>query len=346
MEEITVSLGTNLVSANERMTSISLIELYERIVHANSAFTNQIEVLRSIYKMDGNKYTLTKKFLPYFVCAHFEPGVRRLENFTSTTSFVLDIDNIDEDTISMDELRNKLDKDGRIAMMFTSPSGNGLKLLFRLDKPCLDYNVYSSFYKQFASEFAKEHHLEAFVDLKTNDVTRACFLSADPQATLNTTATPINWEDYVNLESVDIFVREAQVSTINLEPTTDCTLPQVGNIEPDQETMTKIRERLELNNKKRLPVAARPIYVPEEVSNILDNLKSSVEETGVELYDTRKIQYGMKLMFKTKQLRAEINLFYGHRGYSVVESPKRGTSLELNSMMAQLVNDYVNGVNA
>ena len=79
---------------------------------------------------------------------------------------------------------------------------------------------------------------------------------------------------------------------------------------------------------------------------LTDNLKSSVEETGVELYDTRKIQYGMKLMFKTKQLRAEINLFYGHRGYSVVESPKRGTSLELNSMMAQLVNDYVNGVNA
>lgn len=192
MEEITVSLGTNLVSANERMTSISLIELYERIAHANSAFTNQIEVLRSIYKMDGNKYTLTKKFLPYFVCAHFEPGVRRLENFISTISFVLDIDNIDEDTITMDELRNKLDKDGRIVMMFTSPSGNGLKLLFRLDKPCLDYNVYSTFYKQFASEFAQEHHLEAFIDLKTNDVTRGCtrvqksiFMASLPSETIN-----------------------------------------------------------------------------------------------------------------------------------------------------------------
>lgn len=346
MEEITVSLGTNLVSANERMTSISLIELYERIAHANSAFTNQIEVLRSIYQMDGNKYTLMKKSLPYFVCAHFEPGVRRQENFTSTTSFVLDIDKIDEDTITMDELRNKLDKDERIAMMFTSPSGNGLKLLFLLDKPCLDYNVYSTFYKQFAMEFAKEHNIETFVDLKTNDVTRACFLSADPKATLNTTATPVLWEDYVNLESVDLFVKETQVPSINLEPTPENTLPEVSNIEPDKETMVKIKERLELNNKKRLPVETRPIYVPEEVTGILTNLKNSVEETGVELYDTRKIQYGMKLMFKTHQLRAEINLFYGHRGYSVVESPKRGTSIELNSMMAQLVNDYVNGVNA
>lgn len=346
MEEITVSLGTNLVSANERMTSISLIELYERIAHANSAFINQIEVLRSIYQMDGNKYTLMKKSLPYIVCAHFEPGFRRLENFTSVSSFVLDIDKVDEDSITLDELRNALDKDERIALMFTSPSGCGLKLLFLLDKPCLDYNVYSTFYKQFASDFAKEYHIEAFVDLRTNDVTRACFLSADEQATFNPTAIAIHWEDYVNLESVDLFVKENQVPTINLEPATDCSLPLVSNIEPDKETMAKIKERLELNNKKRLPVETRPVYVPEEVTNILSNLKSSVEETGVELYDTRKIQYGMKLMFKTQQLRAEINLFFGHRGYSVVESPKRGTSMELNSMMAQLVNDYVNGVNA
>lgn len=345
MKEITVSLGTNIVSANERMTSISLIELYERIAHASSAFVNQIEVLRSIYQMDGNKYTLMKKALPYFVCAHFEPEVRRLENFTSASSFVLDIDKIDENTISMDELRNALDKDNRISMMFTSPSGAGLKLLFLLDKPCLDHNVYSTFYKQFALEFAKEYGIEAFIDLKTNDVTRACFLSSDPKATFNTTATAIHLENYVNLESVDLFVKKEQVPTINLETESESSLPQISNIEPDQETMLKIKERLELNKKKRLHVETKPTFVPEEVTNILTNLKSFVEETGVELYDTRIIQYGIKLMFKTKQLRAEINLFYGHRGYSVVESPKRGTSMELNSMMAQLINDYVNGVN-
>lgn len=346
MENITVSLGTNLVSANERMNSITLIELYERIAHANSAFTNQIEVLRSIYQMDGNKYSLMKKALPYFVCAHFEPAVRRLENFTSVSSFVIDIDKVDENTITLEKLRNALDQDERIVMMFTSPSGCGLKLLFLLDKPCLDYNVYSAFYKQFALEFGREHNIESFIDLKTNDVTRACFLSADTQAAFNPTATAIHWEDFVNLESVDLFVKDAQVHSTSLKATQDSSLAQTNNIEPDKETMVKIKERLELNSKRKLPLETRPIYVPEEVTNILSELKSSVEETGVELYDTKKIQYGIKLMFKTQQLKAEINLFYGHRGYSVVESPKRGTSMELNSMMAQLVNDYVNGIHA
>lgn len=46
-------------------------------------------------------------------------------------------------------------------------------------------------------------------------------------------------------------------------------------------------------------------------------------------------------MFRTHQLKTEINLFFGHKGYSVVESPKRGTSMQLNGMMAQLVNDYI-----
>ena len=87
-------------------------------------------------------------------------------------------------------------------------------------------------------------------------------------------------------------------------------------------------------------------YEMKEITNILTGLKDSVEETGVELYDTRNIQYGIKLMFRTHQLRAELNLFYGHRGFSVVESPKRGTSMQLNSLMAQLVGDYINGINA
>lgn len=336
-----VSFGTNLVSANEKLTSISMIDLYERIAHPEPSFKNQIEVLRSIHQMDGNKYNLMKKALPYFVCAHFDPGFRRLENFSSVSSFVLDIDHVNEDDISLSELKKCLANDERIAMMFVSPSGCGLKLIFLLDKPCTDCNVYSSFYKQFAWDFAQEHHIETYIDLKTNDTTRACFVSADPEAHLNLNATPIKWEDYVDLDCVDLFVREDNLPTtsqsILLEPTEI-------SAEPDKETMARIRERLELNNKKKLPVELRPIYVPEEITNILTDLKHSVEETGVELYDTRNIQYGIKLMFRTQQLHAEINLFYGHKGYSVVESPKRGTSMELNGMMAQLIDDYVHGI--
>lgn len=72
MKEMTVSLGTNLVSTNEKLTSIPLIELYEKIAHANPTFTNEIEVLRSVYHLDAKKYSMMKKALPYFVCAKFD----------------------------------------------------------------------------------------------------------------------------------------------------------------------------------------------------------------------------------------------------------------------------------
>lgn len=82
-------------------------------------------------------------------------------------------------------------------------------------------------------------------------------------------------------------------------------------------------------------------YLSENKS--IKGMTRSRENPYISLYtkDTRNIQYGIKLMFRTHQLKAEINLFFGHKGYSVVESPKRGTSMQLNGMMAQLVNDYV-----
>lgn len=346
MENVVLSLGQNLVSHNERMVPVTLADMYEHIVHAKPEFANQIEVLRSIRRMDSAKYSLMKKSLPYFVCAHFAPAIRRQDNFSSVSSFVLDIDNVDEDTLALTELKRQLGKDGRIAMMFTSPGGNGIKILFLLAKPCRDYNVYTAFYKQFASSFAKEYNIEPYIDMKTCDVARACFLSADPEAMLNISATPVDMDEYVDMDCVDMFVKEDTRVCVDLQVTEESRPAVKRNVEPDKETMARIKEQLEMNSRKKLPAETRPVYVPCEITDILTGLKRTIEETGIELYDTRNIQYGVKLMFRTGQLHAEINLFFGHRGYSVVESPKRGTSAELNGMMAQLVDDYIHGAYA
>lgn len=130
MKEQTVSLGTKIVAANEKLTSINMIDLFEMIAHPEPSLRNQTEVLRSIQRMDSAKYNLMKKSLPYFVCAHFDPDYRRKENFSSVSSFVLDIDHVDEKSIQLDELKAELAKDERIAMMFTSPSGCGLNSSF------------------------------------------------------------------------------------------------------------------------------------------------------------------------------------------------------------------------
>ena len=85
MKEQTVSLGTKIVAANEKLTSINMIDLFEMIAHPEPSLRNQTEVLRSIQRMDSAKYNLMKKSLPYFVCAHFDPDYRRKENFSSVS---------------------------------------------------------------------------------------------------------------------------------------------------------------------------------------------------------------------------------------------------------------------
>lgn len=172
-----------------------------------------------------------KRALPYFVCAKFENGLRRIENFSHLEAFVLDIDHFEDSDVSLEELKKHLAQDERVVMAFISPSGNGLKVLLFLDEPCKDANIYTSFYKRFAVEFAKEYHLENYVDYKTCDVTRDCFLASDVNATLNLNFIAIHMDDYVNTEAVDLFVHddkladnECQVHTRCLKTSTSCEL--------------------------------------------------------------------------------------------------------------------------
>ena len=53
------------------------------------------------------------------------------------------------------------------------------------------------------------------------------------------------------------------------------------------------------------------------------------------------IQYGKKFKFRLGLKLAEVNVFYGKRGFKVVKSPKSGTNDELNGLMVELIEDYL-----
>ena len=38
---------------------------------------------------------------------------------------------------------------------------------------------------------------------------------------------------------------------------------------------------------------------------------------------------------------AEINLFYGKKGFSVIKSPRTGTNVELNELTMMLIKEYI-----
>ena len=73
----------------------------------------------------------------------------------------------------------------------------------------------------------------------------------------------------------------------------------------------------------------------------MDELQKHLFNAGIVLYETINIQYGKKLRFKVGSRLGEINIFYGKHGFSVVYSPRTGTSSEVNELTAALIEEFL-----
>ncbi|MBO5699227.1 MAG: virulence protein E [Bacteroidaceae bacterium] len=336
-----LSVGSNLLSSEETLKKVKVEYLYHTLINPKPHISSMIEQLRIVRELDSKQYALLKRRLPYVVCAMFNPAYRRTENFAYTEYFIIDIDHIEEKGLNLAEVRVNIQRDERVLMCFLSPGEDGLKILFRLKERCYDAGVYSLFYKTFAKDFSVRYNLEQVVDSKTSDVCRACFISIDANAYYNPSAESVDLNAFLPVNNAEAmfdlhhtFQKEEKDAKQNAEDKSE-------HKEPDSETMARIKALL--NPKQAAKEKAEP-YVPERLEAILGDLKTYVEETGVVLYDVQSIQYGKKLFFKTENKLAEINLFYGKRGFSVVQTPRCGTSIELNDLMAQLIMHFVDSL--
>lgn len=99
------------------------------------------------------------------------------------------------------------------------------------------------------------------------------------------------------------------------------------------------RQLLNPHAKKERP----SVFVPQELEEMMVVLKPYIEKVGVVVTEVINIQYGKKIRLKMGMKQAEINLFFGKKGFSVVQSPRTGTSAELNQLMADLIIGMING---
>lgn len=111
-------------------------------------------------------------------------------------------------------------------------------------------------------------------------------------------------------------------------------------MQTNRETQANIRALLSANGKCHKKV--REVYVPQMLNDIISPLSDYICSTGLQVYEIIDIQYGKKIRICMSSKQAEINLFYGKKGYSVVRSPRTGTDPELNLMCAELIQSYVN----
>ena len=333
-----LSVGSNLISQTDALKKVKVDYLYHSLRNPKPTISSKIAQLRIIRNLDAKQYAFLKRQLPYVVCAMFNPPYRKTENFAYTEYFILDIDHLYEKGMNLKSVREKIQADRRVVMCFLSPSEDGLKVLFRLKERCYDAGLYSLFYKLFLKEFSNLYGLEQVIDERTSDVCRACFISIDAETFYRPNAETVNMDTYLKRNDVcSLFDANRNLKKEIKEQTKEQTSGDKV-IDPDKETVRRIKELL--GATKVRPLKTEP-FVPQQLDEIMTELKKFVEDTGILLYEVKNIQYGKKLRFKMGQKLAEINLFYGKHGFSVVQSPKTGTSAELNELMSQLVNSFI-----
>ena len=331
--------GTKIQETADKLKPVEVSKVFKSITFPDSGVAAKIRQLKIIYQVDPKMYSKAKKTLPYFVCGNFNPAIRRTENFAFIEHFVIDIDDIAGNNLDIATLRAQLKSDNRTELLFVSPSDNGLKIMFKLKERCYDHGLFSTFYKEFARRLGNQYHLGGAIDTRTSDVCRACFISSDNNAYYNANPEPIDMNDYLNFDNpLQLFDLKHEHETYEKEQ--DESQKEMREADPADEAMNHIKEVLAQRREKQR-AQSTIVYVPEELESLMEGLKAYVEDNGVELYDISNIQYGKKIKCRLGLMNAELNLFYGKKGFSVVVSPKHGTSTELNKVLAELIQGFI-----
>lgn len=333
-----IQAGKNVTVREDALQKIKPEYLYHKLINPDADISSRIRQLRIVRQLNPTQYSQLKKTLPYIVCGIFNPPYRRTENFAYTEYFMIDIDKISEKEMSLKALRTQLQTDSRVMLCFISPGEDGLKLMFRLKERCYDAGIYSLFYRLFVKQFTIQYHLQQVIDARTCDVARACFISMDADAYFNPDADAVDLKAYINEDNAsDLFrlQKELDRDQAGKEP----SKPKEKEGGPDDESMMKIKAML--NPKLKSLAEKREAFVPEELNVLMERLLPFLADAGLIVDEVVNIQFGKKLKLKLNFKEAEINLFYGKKGYSVVQTPRKGTNEELNVLCAELINQFL-----
>ena len=180
---------------------IGVNQLLKRIAEGNSKDT--VDKIRKL-KSEGKDYVSIKKSLPSAIFSGegrtgikkvYESGkkkgveyisYRENESITEHSGYaVLDFDHVD-----VESTKSQLKQDPYIYAAWVSPSGDGVKALFRLPQ---DIQKHSEYYESFIQRYPS-------LDSTSRNIARLCFESYDPDIYINRNAKV--WDKRVSREEV------------------------------------------------------------------------------------------------------------------------------------------------
>lgn len=319
-EKILLTFGTNCKKTDQALQTFTLEELYQYIVESPQGLIEFCNTLRSVLRYSKDRYRNLKTNLPFFCASHFDPPFRKMQNFVRAVGLTIDVD---QNHKIEDEQINKLKQDSRIALGYISPSGTGIKLLVLFDEPLENIDTYSAVYKRFSAEFAAQYHLMDKLDQRNSDVSRISFLCNDEGAWMRSDFTPVIWRDYNDPNIEPLMSRPTGKNENNIsEHTYQLILEKLGS-----------RPRPARNIIPMMP----------EIERVMDEISQALASYQIKLEEVEAIQYGAKLILSADKDRAEINIYYGEKGYSTVVTAKRNTNVKLGQVAMHIVDSVLYG---
>lgn len=155
--------------------NIRIHEAYELI--KSKAFEHQTVRLRELKGSDEAKKFKISNFAFVTFSGRFKE--RSIRGLALCSRYIcLDIDHIERNEIN--SYKQRILQNLNPALMFISPSGNGLKIVFEVE---IDSGKHSEYFQAFQIFFETVIGLK--IDLSGSDISRACFLPHDEEAYYN-----------------------------------------------------------------------------------------------------------------------------------------------------------------
>lgn len=170
-----ISVFKNLFSSKDTPFSLTITDVYERIKEGNPILIDKINIIRTTEDKELRDKTKNSLLAIMFNGVFIERTDNSLEEHSGCC--ILDFDKYPNEEV-MNLERERLINDKHVLMVFTSPSGNGLKALIRIPKSSkIEHKRrFNAFRKYFESDYFDE---------KNCNVSRVCFESYDPNIFLN-----------------------------------------------------------------------------------------------------------------------------------------------------------------
>ncbi len=160
---ITAFVGPSVKRREIPMRPIPINELIETI-KASTDLDSLTGQLRSIRVKDGDEQSEINKEqqnfkavnFPYFTLGEFKNNYLVKLNFSRTKFIVLDADHLGE---RLNEIKESLKEDPKVFIVFTSPRGDGLKIICELAEYVTSIEAFDAAFELVASFFERRYKI-------------------------------------------------------------------------------------------------------------------------------------------------------------------------------------------